>query len=461
MKYRMAALFILCLVTRVSWCLMFSTAIDNTPRLIPQYNMAANFSKHGTFMVNADFVRKAQQHVARQMESIDYFTLERLFYTGDDDLRTPPITDTWGYAFVLGSLWKVFSPCSLWYIRIFQILLELLAVYCLFHILQFLFGREREYAFYGTLAYVLFPGFAYYSTVADRNYWATWGLIFASYLFLHSLEGKHSPALWFLSALTIVCFNWVRPTIFWFPGLCFLYLWAKGSWKKASACFLLMSLTVIMLFFVPFSRQFYQHHGTYRFWMVSGFQLWTGLGEYPGKYSFSTKDWAAHSRAVKLGYPADGLPYVYEQAVLLRKDAMDVIQKDPVYYLQVILRRYVRYLFSPPQFGISDFYQVSYNTGQKSLTEFMVTHPVIFLEKACKNICGFILPLAAFFSLWVFRKNLVNALFLFLIWKFNILLFLPMIYRDKYLFSVYFPVVVLAAVSAVRIYSGRRDERQS
>jgi hypothetical protein len=439
----------------------FADVAIDTGRMMRHYEMAANIADGRGFVHNNSFIANANQYIHDLRRNVDFKSLRRhVAWDRTATLVSPQIDDSWGYAFLLGQIWRMTRDQSYLYIQVLQILLDSVACVLIVASVLMLFHRRR-YAYAAGLAYMFFVPAILMTDVPNRDYYAAWGLISSLYLFLRARE-QGDRALYFLgSGLAVALFSWFRPTIFLIAFVYGFYHWLKTApglrgVLAAARAWALMMLCPLLLFVLPFAGTYHQRYGTYDFGSLSGAALWEGLGELPNPYGFRCSDAAAYARAWELGYPRNEPGLGADFGRLLRADAMRVVRRDPVFYLRVCARRYVANLFLHLPLGPSEKFQVFYGSLGIGLGEFAARYPLFFAEKVLKTVLQFALPLLALLALPLLRGRRREVLLLLLVWQYRILVQVGTHLEWRYVLEGYFPVVVLAAVALVVLWEKAR-----
>jgi hypothetical protein len=450
-------LFLCAFFLRALFLPLFADVYFDSGRMMSQYELASNIADGKGFVHNPSFMLNAPHYNATNKRNTDFKLLQQsLSWDRDAATVSPEIDDVWGYAFLLGHIWKVTHDKSYLYIQVFQIVIDSIACVMIFASVVMLF-HSRRYAYAASIAYMCFVPFIFMSDIANRDYFAAWGLIYSLFLFMCALARDNSVRYFLCSGLAIALFSWFRPTILLVTLIYAFYFWLKagptlkGVLASARVGALMMCLP-LLLFVLPFALLFHQKYGTYDFAAISGVGLWEGMGEAKNSYGFQCSDSAARERAWQLGYPRNDRGLKPQLGRLLREDALRVIHSDPMFYLRACGRRYIESVFLNVPFGISEKFQISYWAANMSPREFVTRHPFIAIEKALKLILRAALPLLAVLALLVLRGYLREVLLLLSIWQYKIFAHVGTHFEVRFVMEGYFPVVVLSAVVVVILW---------
>ncbi|MBD3422579.1 MAG: hypothetical protein GF398_20880 [Chitinivibrionales bacterium] len=446
--------FTLALCMRVLYIAAFGDTyyLNVSGTMFPHYNMAANLADHGRLVTNELFIHAAEQHTyhGSPRRNIDYYKLEQRVQVPRQFNSNPHIEDTWGYAALLGLLWKVFPIKSYLFIQIFQALIDSYAAVLILQIVLWLFGG-LSVALSASIAYAVFPPFAFFAILPIRDYFPAWGAIYSLYFFIRGVKSEKKLKWWLSGGAAIALSCWFRPTLILLPCAYALWIALTQPHKRIGTTAMALVATaapVMVLFWLPFVGQFYFRYGSLDFGgRISGMTLWIGLGKHSNKYHFEANDRAAYRRALLLGYPEDAPMWTPQSQRLLRDDALRVIKADPLFYLNTVTKRYVRAFFTRPPFPLSEKFGISFEEADVKLRNFAITYPLFFAEKMVKILISILFPLVALFAFGLYRERWREILLLVGIWQYRIFLFLPFHLEDRYVMECYFPVVILAAVS--------------
>lgn len=457
-KQQLLLLFITALVFRLIFLAVFrDTAIDNG-RMLIHYDLANSLTETGHFYLDTAFFTKASLYMyhLKPQRNIDYYKLRALFPEPPSYDTNPDITDTWGYAALLGIVWKLTRFKSYLIIQILQVLIDCGATVLLYLILGSMFGFSRR-VLVAAYTYALFPPAALMTVIANRDYYAAWCTILSLFLFIKGCKHPTRPWLFnLLAGISIAFFCWLRPFIILLPfafGGWMLAYSDNSRFKRAFTTVLLMSIPILLLFILPFVYQFHKRYNTVNFLAgIGGHALWTGMGAFSQKYQFVRNDLSAFNRADQIGYQREnGGIYSPVYGNALAKDAVGVIKQDPGFYLAAMVRRYIRFSFARPLFPLSERDRVSFLETKLPLNKFVTLYPVYFVEKCVKRIISILFPLLAVLSLFLYPQQRASVVLLIALWQYIIITLLPLNIDDRVVTVHYFPVVVLSALSCAAL----------
>lgn len=448
-KKLMILLFFLAFTIRIFSILIFKDFYYNTGRLVILYELADNLAQGKGFVVERDFFKFASNYMNNLNKTVDYEDIKKIF-PKDGPFEKPHLADTWGYAVLLGIIWKITGSSRLVFMEIFQSFIDTLMVFLIIYIAEFVF-RDRKKALIAGFLYSFFPSCLFLSAVPNRTVFAGWALILSTFFYIKFLENERLA--WALvSGVIIGLFSWVRPTAFLFPiGLSFHYFIFRKNLKNTFKVLSSMFASVLFIFSIPFSFVYKYYTGSYNY-LNQGAALWEGLGEYPNPYSFKCDDDEAYKRALELGY--SGERWTPEFNKLLGREARRVIIEHPLFYLKVLLRRTVDSLVlkhtTLPFYSYFEKFDwfIPYHRHKKeggNPITYLFKHPLSFFILIFLKIPVILVNLLGLLGLWIYRKNFSYVLLPFFIWLYNFGIVLPVHIEGRYLFPGVSGMLILSA----------------
>lgn len=436
----------------------FSDSFYNTARLLPQFSVAHNIVIGNGVSIDQEFVNKAGRFINEKQRLVDFNELLSKFSTGKLN-NNPEITDTWGMAYLTAFFWKLTNSRSYLPIQFLQIIIDSLTVLPIFWLSVLLFSR-KEIAIITSIIYVVFPSFLFLSTTLNRDYYSAWGIIWSTYLFI-SWMNKENKQWWrlFVAILVLSLSLWFRPTILFVPGIWAIYYISHNrnlkGFKTIIPIFIVMIGFEFLLFVLPFSLQYHAKYSEYNFSSgLNGGAFWAGLGEFENKYHFVCNDDSAKSRAVQLGYPKDGVLYTPEFSRILKDDAMNIVRNDPMFFVNVLVKRYTYFFFARPPFGVSERSNIHFARMNLPFGDFVRQYPLEAVELVVKAIIALLLPICSLLLLWFRRNEWKSILLLLLLWQYPLIVHLPTHLENRYVVPHLFALII--ATSCFGYYLHRK-----
>jgi len=322
-----------------------------------------------------------------------------------------------GHGILTALIWKITGDFRYIYVQILQILMDALMIFLIFFIGKELFGEKI-----GILSSVLYAVYlpqAFLSVHPLRDCWPTFISIVLVFCILN-YKNKNSLLWAVLGGVVSGLGVYLRPNLL-FLGVflsvsSFLYL------KRREALQLLISTIAIPVFLlIPWWVRNYRIYQ--KFIPLStnlGHVLWVGMGVISNPYGFEHKDEAAVRFVREQGYD---YPYMSpEYNSVLKRRVFEVIKKDPVYYLRVLIHRIPVVLLPSLQWGIEPHnfwtipkwsFQLWRKVTGKGLKDYIKAHPFIAFYKILRRV---LITVFLCLSLWCVFKGFADrkiSLFLF------------------------------------------------
>lgn len=450
-------IILLAFVIRMLVLYVFPDSFYNSARLLTHLSIANNIVSKKIIAIDDKFVLNAGRFINEQNRTVEFNELQQKFSSGTLNY-SPDITDTWGMAYITAFFWWITNSRSYIPIQIFQIIIDSFSIYALFSIVKFLF-KNQKIGYVASIFYSIFPPFLFLSTTLNRDIYATWGILWSTYFFLSWMERNGQNKWRIIIAGLILCITlWMRSTIMFIPLLWVTYFLMTEKLTKITLktslfiCILIFSLEFVF-FVLPFSLQFHNKYNLYNFSSgLNGGVFWTGLGEFSKKYHFVCNDDSAMSRAVQLGYPKDGTLYTPEFSRLLKEDAMKIVVKDPLFLVEVIIKRYSYFFFARPPFGVSERSNIHFARMNLSIGEFIRQYPFEAIELAAKAFVAVLLPICSLLLLWYRRKDWKPIIFLLLLWQYPLIVHLPTHLENRYIVPHMFALIIATSCFGYYLY---------
>jgi len=268
----------------------------------------------------------------------------------------PLYNDEGGYGMLLAATWKVFGAKRWWYIRVIQIVLDVVMCWMVFEVGRKAFSRTSGIIAGGLYA-VFIPGIEM-AVRPHRDIWVTFLFITSVYLLVRG--GISSPpqarlplARYALLAGAAGVVTWMRSTPVLFIPFLIVILALTTSWREAVRGGVVMA-AVFSVLLAPLVIRNYSVFG--KFMATRGsmwHSFWAGVGQMPNPYGLIDDDDAVvrftHSIDSTVVYQTDA----YE--LTLRRQAMELLRDRPIWYATTVVRRATLFVF--PKLGRAVFFQ--------------------------------------------------------------------------------------------------------
>ncbi len=280
-RLRMVAVSLALLVNVGSLIVLYDILPSQTSSSWSHIPGAYNFYKYGT--------------LSEQKEAIQYKT-QKAIPCGTYDLpQKPSVNDTVGYAFLVGSLWKITHSLDLLDVQVLQILLFCVMIFLLYKIFFLLF-QSNMIAFIGCLFMVSWYDFIVMNITPSRDIWGFYGGVVLAYVLLQFFLVPHYRYRNVLIGASFFAFcQFLRPNIF---GQCFtlcgafallFFMYRRAEMKSCSKVIAGVIFANILFFWVPFVGFNKQVYGRY-FVGPLGHGLLASLGTVDNPWGLECKD---------------------------------------------------------------------------------------------------------------------------------------------------------------------------
>ena len=285
-----------------------------------------------------------------------------------------PVTETIGFAVIVGLLWKITGSPSIYHIQLLAIILFALSFLFLYEI-AFLLFNSHIVALLTCISNLLFFPLTYTAIQGRNDIWTYFGIVLLLFIVAKHKKQTHFVGL-FLWGIVIALLQWVRSALM-FPvfGVIFLLIMLDFLTEKnghyRSLIFGLF-LSNILFFWAPFFIVNKIYYGRY-FVGPLGLLLLVGLGEFPNKWGIVCKDsWVMDRISFSLGT----VDFDDEAKALFFK----FFKEDPLFFLSNIFRRCVNLLFWNFTWFDYDPALYNYSTHIIDKIKLLIASPVVLFD---------------------------------------------------------------------------------
>jgi len=259
-----------------------------------------------------------------------------------DDVLEPWIYDMPGHGILTALIWKITGDFRYIYVQILQILIDALMIFLIFFIGKELFGEKVGILF--SVLYAVYLPQAFLSIFPLRDCWPT----FVSIIFVFSVI-KYKWCI--LAGITLGIGVYMRPNLLLFGIFVSFFSYFYLRDKIRTVKLLLSAVIIPAIFLLPWWLRNYKiFHRFIPLTTNLGHVLWVGMGVIQNPYGFEHKDEAATRFVREKGYDYSYMSPEYSN--VLKRRVFEVIKKDPVYYLKVLMHRIPVLLFPGLRWGI-------------------------------------------------------------------------------------------------------------
>ena len=334
----------------------------------------------------------------------------------ENDRYFPQIYDMPGHGILLAGIWKITQDYRYIYIQILQIIIDTLMIFLIFLICKRLFNEKI--ASLASFLYAIYFPQAFLSVHPLRDCWVMFVAIAVVYLII-CYHKKPSIVNALSVGLLTGLGTYMRPNLIFIALLISIFSIFYLGKRNSLKLILVASLVIAAIVSPWWIRNWRIYH---RFIPLSanfGHVMWAGLGVIPNKYGFVHSDEAAANYVRNAGYKFRyGTP---EFGQVLLERALEVIKRDPIFYIKVLIHRVPVALFPAPEWGIEPrnfAFQTkwSFTSWQKSERKGIITYakayPLIFTYKLIRRVIIGILFFLALGGIMVKRKEYSKVLLL-------------------------------------------------
>jgi 4-amino-4-deoxy-L-arabinose transferase-like glycosyltransferase len=430
------AILLLAAATRIGFLYKNWNNLDFAPSFMIHAEVARN-------ILNGHWFQEDRAYLQRYVDSCQH--AQRLIdpeeYPAPDVERLVPLyNDEGGYGMLLAGVWKLTGSHRWWYIRVIQIILDLVMCWLVFAIGRLMFGDAA--GLIAALLYACFiPGIELVVR-PHRDIWVTFLFISSAYLLVSLTDGKH--AIWrmlFIGIATGIV-AWMRSTVLLFVVLMVPLLFVTRPRKEAirfslvlAAGFVLTFSPLIVRNYVVFDK-FMATRGA--FWH----SFWAGVGQTPNPYNVRDDDETIVRFAKSLDSTATLDTDHYEE--VLKAEAKDLVKDHPLWYAGSVIKRGIVFVF--PKIGRELFFQPQlpqHVTGTLNLS----------FGKVILLILDGLLTGLFLAGLWQTRNNWKNLLTLSYPYLYTLVSLAPFYLAGRNIMNVYFVVLLFSSAAIVHFWS--------
>jgi hypothetical protein len=432
----MLAVVLLAAMTRIGFLYKNWDNLDFAPSFMLHAEVARNILDGHWFQEDRAYL---QQYVDSCQQSHRLIDPED-FPAPTSEQLTPLYNDEGGYGFLLAMVWKVTGSHRWWYIRVLQILLDLVMCWLLYAIGRRIFD-ERVGLFAAVLYACFVPGIELVVR-PHRDIWVTFLFITTVYQLISLSDGKHT--FWRILSIGIATglVAWMRSTVLLFVFLLIPVLFAVRPGKEAVR----FSVLLLAGFILTFSPLIVRNYVVFdKFMATRGafwHSFWAGVGQTPNPYSVQDDD----ETIVRFAQSVDSTAKLdtdhYEQ--VLKEKAKVLLRDHPLWYAGSVIKRGIVFVF--PKIGRELFFQ-------PQLPQHVTGTMNVSFGKALVLVLDGLLTGLFFAGIWFARKQWKDVLLICYPYIYTLISLAPFYLAGRNIMNVYFVVLLFASLAAVRLWS--------
>jgi 4-amino-4-deoxy-L-arabinose transferase-like glycosyltransferase len=427
---------VLAAVMRVGFLYKNWDNLDFAPSFMIHAEVARNILNGHWFQENRaylhDYVDSCQQS-HRLIDPEDYAPPK-------EEQLTPLYNDEGGYGLLLAAIWKMTGVKRWWYVRILQIMLDLIMCWLIYATGKKLFGEKS-----GLLAALLYACFIPGIELVvrpHRDIWVTFLFITSVYQLVSLTENRN--ALWrmlFIGVATGIV-AWMRSTVLLYVILMIPILFMTRERNPA----LRFSLVLFAGFVLTFSPLIVRNYVVFdKFMATRGafwHSFWAGIGQTPNPYHVRDDDETVVRFAQSIDSTAQLDTDHYEQ--VLKQEAVRLLRDHPLWYVGSVAKRAVVFVF--PKIGRELFFQ-------PQLPQHITGTMNVSFGKAFLLAVDGVLTGLFFAGIWITRKRWKDLLVVCYPYLYTLVSLAPFYLAGRNIMNVYFVVLLLASVALIHLWN--------
>jgi len=375
------------------------------------------------------------------------------------------IDDMPGHGILLAGIWKITQHYRYIYIQIFQIIIDSLMILLIFLICRSLFSEKI--ATLASFLYTIYLPQAFLSVHPLRDCWVMFVAIAIVYLIICYYKKPNIVNALSVGILTGLG-TYMRPNLILIALVCSIFALFYLGKRNCLKLILLGSLVIAAIMSPWWIRNWKIYH---RFVPLSanfGHVMWVGLGVIPNEYGFVHSDEAAADYVTSAGYDSRYITPKYGRVLLKR--ALQVIKKDPIFYIRVLIHCIPVAIFPAPEWGIEpkDFAFIpKWNfalwrkiTGRGPIA-YTRAHPFISSYKLMRRMLAAVLFFLALGGMWLERKDYDRLLLLVSVPFYFVFVHFFMDVDPRYVFPGTWVYLVFSAIFVENLLERRKSSREA
>ena len=346
-SFRNIAVMVGCIVNLTHLTLLYDVLPSNTGSSWHHIPLAYNFYKHGT--------------LSEIKEDIEYKTQKATPTCIYECPEKPTVNDTVGYAFLVGSLWKITKSLDLLDIQLLQIIMFCLMIFFLYEIFLLLF-QNAAVAFIGCLLIDFWYHLVLMNVTPSRDIWGYYGGVVLAYVLLKLfLSEAYSYKKVFFGASFFAFCQFLRPNIIGQSAtLCLalftlFYLYKKDAMKQCLSGIAIVVFANILFFWAPFITFNTLVYDRYFVGPV-GHGLLASLGTVDNPWALKCDDEkiVVHVRKAQETNEEHGSAALNDAGV---QEFLKLLKENPLIYLKAVWNSFQSALFFEAHAVIHFFYK--------------------------------------------------------------------------------------------------------
>ena len=352
----------------------------------------------------------------------------------------PLYNEEGGYGILLATIWKITGSHRWWYVRVLQVLLDVLMCWLLYRIGKNTFG-ERV-GLIAAFAYACFiPGIEL-AVRPHRDVWVTFLYIFTVFELTSPSTIGSSWRRAILIGIATGIVAWMRSTVLLFALLMVPLLFFTRPTKEAFRFSGLLLVGFILTFSPLVVRNYFVFDKFMATRGVFWHSFWAGVGQTPNPYNVRDDDETIIRFARTLDSTARYETDRYEQ--VLKREAVTLIKDHTLWYVGSVAKRSAVFVF--PKIGRELFFR-------PQLPQHISGTMNVSFGKTFLLVVDGILTGLFFAGIWITRKRWKDLLVICYPYYYTLVSLAPFYLTGRNIMNVYFVVLLLASVAIAHFWS--------
>ena len=351
----------------------------------------------------------------------------------------PLYNDEGGYGLLLAAIWKVTGSHRWWYVRVLQILLDVLMCWLVYRI-----GRQTFNERTGLIAALVYACFIPGIELAvrpHRDIWVTFLFIITVFQLTSVSTGPNK--WWRILGIGIATgiVAWMRSTVLLFVILMIPLMFVTKPRREALRFSLLLLAGFLLTFFPLIVRNYVVFNKFMATRGVFWHSFWAGVGQMPNPYGVRDDDETIIRFARSLDSTAQYETDYYEQ--VLKREAVTYIGQHPLEYAGSVLKRGVVFVF--PKIGREVFFQPQLPQHVTGMLNLSVAKLALMIVDGLFTGCFLA-------GIWLARRRWRELAVICYPYLYTLLTLAPFYLVGRNIMNVYFVVLILASYTLSQIW---------
>jgi len=425
------AILLVALLVRTGFLYKNWNNLDMDASFLLHAEVARNILHGNWFQIDTTYLRQYMLECRAEKKLID----PQDYPPPTNEVLVPLHNDEGGYGLLLATLWKITGERRWWYVRVLQILLDVLMCWLIYRIGQVNF--DYRVGLIAAFLYACFVPSVEMVVRPHRDIWVSY--VYITSVFLLTKDNfllKRVASLAGLGALVGVV-ALMRSTVvlyvFFLAAIFFLITSRRDALRSALVLcfsFIVILSPLLVRNYVVFDK-FMATRGS--FWHA----FWGGVGQMPNKFGLREEDQSIADFAESLDPSLRPDTERYED--VLKKRAIQFIETEPFTYTSMVVRRAFVMVF--PKLGRALFFLPPVDQPTGTLNRSVAAGWLIAIDTSL--VCLFLV------GLWKSRKQWKKVVLVTAPYVYTVVTLAPFVFQGRNLYNTYFVVLLFASAAIV------------